>query len=97
MEKKFVRDTFPKLIDFLFLLSIAAVAVAAALSALGASYGGLFSAVIAFLITFCIGIVGVIVSFGVVYTLLDIRDTLLDIRNSPQSKTALSLDAFTQR
>lgn len=75
MIRKFMRITFPKVLDALFILGIVGVAIAAyAVGSAARQYMGFnFAAFISILIP---GIVGIIVAVGVIYILLDIRDAL---------------------
>lgn len=75
MIRNFMRVTFPKLLDILFVLSAVGVLIAAfsAGSIASQMYGSFFISFISVLLP---GLVGVVVGFGVLYVLLDIRDGL---------------------
>ncbi|MCL1889790.1 MAG: hypothetical protein FWF99_04725, partial [Desulfovibrionaceae bacterium] len=62
---------FPKIIDIMFVASLVVVLIVAAGMA-ASPFGGAIS----FLITLCAGVLGIIISFGVIYLLIDIRDLL---------------------
>jgi hypothetical protein len=76
MIRKFMRGTFPKVLDILFAISVVGVVIAAfsAGSAQGALLGR-FS-FMGFITALIPGGIGVIFVFGVMYILLDIRDAL---------------------
>lgn len=77
MIRKFMRYTFPKILDALFILSNIAVILMAIMNAQTASrFIGGGSWFMTFAISACLGVIGVIVGFGVIYVLLDIRDSL---------------------
>ena len=78
MIRNYMRTFFPKLVDILFVLTIIGVLIWAATMAKSV---GTFNAVAGFgtfLVTAIGGIVGSTLSFGVIYLLLDIRDSLQD-------------------
>lgn len=76
MIRTFMRATFPMLINVLFVLSLLGAIIGA--WALASGWGG-FSFV-RFLMSLVLGISGVILLFGSIYVLLDIRDTLLEMK-----------------
>lgn len=75
MIRNFMRVTFPKVLDILFISSVVGVVIAAFLAGSISSqmYQGFFIPFISLLFP---GIVSVVVAFGVIYVLLDIRDAL---------------------
>lgn len=72
MIRKFMRATFPKIIDIAFVLSFVALFIGA-IAAANMSYN--FS-IGTFLSILCVGGVGIVLTFGFIYILLDIRDSL---------------------
>ena len=79
MIRDFMRVTFPEALDILFVFSIIGVVIAAftAGSTMLQYSDGSFL-FIPFLSVLLTGIIGVVVAFGVIYALLDIRDALQD-------------------
>lgn len=75
MIRNFILGSFPKILDVVFVISLLVVFM----SAVGAAIRFGF---ISFLITLVAGSCALVLSFGVIYILLDIRDTLE--RNSPK-------------
>jgi len=68
--------TFPKILDLLFVISIITVFITALSTAITAASYAYKSGFLVFFSVFVPGIVGVIVAFGTIYVLLDIRDNL---------------------
>lgn len=79
MIRNFMRVTFPKVLDSLFILGIVGVIIAAyAVGSAAQQYVGFqFMAFISVLLP---GVIGIIVVVGVIYILMDIRDALQDKR-----------------
>lgn len=75
MIRNFMRVTFPKVLDILFILSIIGVMIAS-FSAGSNMFQSPFFSFTAFIAVLLPGVVGAIVAFGVIYVLLDIRDAL---------------------
>lgn len=73
MIRNFMRVTFPKILDILFILSIIGVVIAAFSAGSITVYHFSFTVFISVLLPGCMGS---IVAFGIVYVLLDIRDAL---------------------
>jgi len=73
MIRKFMRATFPKIIDITFVLSFVALFIGAIAMA---NMMGMGFSIVTFLLTFFIGGMGIVLTFGFIYILLDIRDSL---------------------
>lgn len=69
MIRSFMRVTFPKVIDILFIISVFFVVMGAFFSLASGSLLVCLSVLFA-------GAVSVVLGFGVIYVLLDIRDAL---------------------
>ena len=77
MIKNFMCSTFPKIIDILVILSFIGVFIGAiAYAIIAGQFGGVASGILTFMLSLVLGAVGVIIFFGAIYTLLDIRDSL---------------------
>jgi len=78
MIKNFMRVTFPKLLDIFVIVSFIGCVLLSILYAgiITSSGAGVVAGFFVFLLSLCLGTVGIIVSFGVIYVLLDIRDSL---------------------
>jgi len=85
MIRELMRLTFPKIMDALFVLALVGVLVMAIMYAQAASFMGMGQGFTTFIVTLCLGILAVIVSFGVIYVLLDIRDSLHRIGNETKN------------
>jgi len=73
MIKNFIRVTFPKVLDVFVALSFVGCLL------LSLCYGGLVGGLPGFFVFLCslfMGTIGIIVGYGVIYVLLDIRDSL---------------------
>ena len=78
MIKNFMRVTFPKLLDLFVILSFIGCFLMSIVSAVitASSGAGVVAGFFAFLLSLCLGAIGIVVWFGVIYVLLDIRDSL---------------------
>jgi len=76
MIRSFMRVTFPKLIDILFILSLIGNFLAAIMMA---SFLGSFS-FLTFIVSLLSGTLGIVLLFGGIYVLFDIRDTLFEMK-----------------
>ena len=75
--RSFMRVVYPTIIDILFVISVIAVFIWALILAVGAGrFGDFGMALLAFFGTCIGGLIGVILTFGMIYVMLDIRDSL---------------------
>ena len=83
MIKNFMRTAFSKLLDIFVILCFVGVFIGAMTYAIiMGGHVGVVAGIFTFLLTLCFGAVSVIVWFGIIYILLDIRDSSLEIRDS---------------
>ena len=80
MIRTFMRVTFPRLIDILFVLSLIGTVIAAFAFAGIASNFSFSYAFLMFITTIISGFVSVLLIFGGIYVLFDIRDTLFEMQ-----------------
>lgn len=70
MIRSFMRFTFPKILDVLFILCAVVVVLYAVVIAITTG------SMLGFLLTLLVGAISIIMAFGTLYVLLDIRDAL---------------------
>lgn len=82
MIRKLMKTTFPRILDIAFVTSLGAVIVAAMSAGIAVSRYSFGNFFYPFISTLFIGLVGVVLAFGVAYLLLDIRDALTSKNNN---------------